>query len=106
MQKIKEIKPKELVDGIIGHYAHGDNITLGYIEIEEGSNLPEHFHVHEQITYILEGQLDMTIGGEPCSLTAGMYYVIPSNTPHSAVAVTACKVIDVFNPVREDYKPV
>ena len=57
-----------------------------------------------RILIIIEGQLDMLIGGEPYSLTAGMYHVIPSNTPHSAIAVTDCKAIDVFNPVREDYR--
>lgn len=104
MQPIKNIKPKELVPGIIGHYAHGESLTFGYVEIKKGSDLPVHHHPHEQITFIIEGQLDMVIGGKPCSLTAGMYYVIPSNVPHGAVAVTDCKVIDAFNPVREDYK--
>lgn len=104
MQNIKDIKPKELVSGITGHYVHGAQLTLGYVEIEAGSILPQHSHVHEQITYILEGQLDMVIGGKNCSLTAGMYYVIPSNVPHGAVAPVHCKVIDVFNPVREDYR--
>jgi quercetin dioxygenase-like cupin family protein len=105
LQQIKNITPKELVPGIIGHYAHGERLTFGYVEIKKGSDLPVHQHPHEQITYIIEGQLDMVIGGKPCSLTAGMYYVIPSNVPHGAVAVTDCKVIDAFNPVREDYKP-
>ncbi len=104
MQLIKNILPKEVVPGITGYYAHGNAMTFGFVEITAGSTLPEHQHVHEQITYILEGQLDMTIGGKFCSLTAGMYYVIPSNTPHSAIAITDCKLIDVFNPVREDYK--
>ncbi len=104
MQHLKDLQPKELAPGLTGYYAHGTNMTLGLVEIKAGSNLPLHQHLHEQITYILEGQLDMTIGGQPCSLTAGMYYVIPSNMPHGAVAVTDCKVIDVFNPVREDYK--
>jgi quercetin dioxygenase-like cupin family protein len=104
MQYIKDITPKELVEGITGYYAHGSSMTLGLVEIKAGSNLPLHQHVHEQITYILEGQLDMLIGGEAYSLTAGMYHVIPSNVPHGAIAVTDCKVIDVFNPVREDYK--
>lgn len=104
MQLIENIYPKELVPGITGHYVHGANITFGYINIESGSNLPAHYHVHEQITYILEGQLDMTIGEKFCSLKAGMYYIIPSNTTHSAIAITDCKVIDVFNPVREDYR--
>ena len=104
MKHIKDIIPKELVAGIKGYYAHGNELTFGYVEIKAGSNLPAHHHVHEQITYIIEGQLDMMIGGEPYSLTPGMYHVIPSNTPHSAIAVTDCKAIDVFNPVREDYK--
>lgn len=104
MQPIKNIKPKELVPGITGYYAHGDSMTFGYVELKAGSNIPMHQHVHEQITYIIEGQLDMLIGGVACSLTAGMYHVIPSNTPHSAIAKTDCKVIDAFSPVRGDYQ--
>ena len=104
MEKIKNIKPKEVVPGITGHYAHGDGLTFGYVEIKAGSILPEHHHVHEQITYIIEGQLDMIIGGVPSPLTAGMFHIIPSNTPHSATTPVDCKVIDVFSPVREDYK--
>ncbi len=104
MQQIKNVPPRELVPGFTGRYVHGKDMTLGYIEIKAGNDLPQHQHPHEQITFILEGQLDMVIGGEACSLSAGMYYVIPSNVPHGAVAMTDCKVIDVFNPVREDYK--
>lgn len=104
MQQIKNITPKELAQGLTGYYTHGTNMTLGLVEIKAGSILPAHHHVHEQITYILEGKLDMTIEGKLCQLFAGMYYVIPSNIVHSAIAVTDCKVIDVFNPVREDYK--
>jgi len=104
MNSIKDITPRELVKGFTGRYIHGKSLTLGYVEIKAGNKLPEHHHVHEQITFIIEGQLDMMIGGKSCSLTAGMYYVIPSNVPHSAIAKTDCKAIDVFNPVREDYK--
>ena len=104
MNSIKDISPREMVTGFTGHYVHGKDLTLGYVEIKAGNKLPEHHHVHEQITFIIEGQLDMTIGGKSCSLTSGMYCVIPSNVAHSAIAKTDCKAIDVFNPVREDYK--
>ena len=104
MDSIKNIKPKQLAPGIIGHYAHGEKATFGFIELKKGSSVPMHSHIHEQITYIIEGQLDMEIGGTEYSLTDGMYHVIPSNVPHSAIAVTDTKVIDVFGPVREDYK--
>lgn len=104
MQKITAIQPKALMPGITGYYAHGEKMTFGLVELKAGSAVPLHQHLHEQTTYIIEGQLDMVIGGEACSMTAGMYHIIPSNTPHSAIAMTDCRVIDVFGPVREDYK--
>ena len=104
MDLIKNIKPKELAPGITGYYAHGEKSSLGYLELKKGSQVPLHSHINEQITYIIEGQLDMMIGSVACSLTDGMYHVIHANVPHSAIAITDCKVIDAFSPVREDYK--
>jgi quercetin dioxygenase-like cupin family protein len=104
MQPIKSIPPKKLMPGITGYYAHGEKMTFGLVELKAGSVVPLHQHLHEQTTYIIEGQLDMEIGGEACPMTAGMYHIIPSNTPHSAIARTDCRAIDVFGPVREEYK--
>ena len=104
MKRIKDIKPRELVPGITGYYAHGEHTTFGYVELKAGSQVPLHHHVHEQVTYIIEGELELKIGGEDCLLQAGMYQVIPPNIPHSAIARKDCQVIDVFSPVREDYK--
>ena len=66
--------------------------------------MPEHQHPHEQITHILSGELEMMIGGEKILFTAGSVHVIPSNTPHGAVAISDCKVIDAFSPARDDYR--
>ena len=104
MDAIKNVVPKELAPGITGYYTHGNQMTFGLVELKAGSSVPLHAHEHEQITYILDGQLDMMIGGESRSLTPGTYQVIPSNTPHSAIAIMDCKLIDTFSPVREDYK--
>jgi quercetin dioxygenase-like cupin family protein len=104
MQQIKNISPKILMEGITGYYVHGAALTFGYVELKAGSSVPMHQHIQEQITYIIEGELDMIIGGKPCLLTSGMYYIIPADTPHSASAKTYCKVIDAFSPIREDYK--
>ncbi|HUR66287.1 MAG TPA: cupin domain-containing protein [Chitinophagaceae bacterium] len=104
MDLIKNIHPKDLAPGITGHYAHGDSITFGYVELKKGSSVPLHQHIQEQVTYILEGELDMVIDNKQCLLTTGMYHVIPSNVFHSAIAKTDCKVIDAFSPVRQDYR--
>lgn len=104
MPFIKDVKGKILAEGLIGRYVHGKNASLGVVEIAKGSIVPLHHHIHEQITYILEGSLEMTIGEETMVLTPGSYYVIPSNVPHSAIAHTDCIAIDIFSPVREEYK--
>jgi quercetin dioxygenase-like cupin family protein len=104
MAQITSIPPKTLTPGITGHYVHGEKSTLGLVILEKGSSVPPHHHPQEQITYILEGSLQMVIDGKDCLLDAGTFYVIPSNVVHSAAAVIDCKLIDVFSPVREDYK--
>lgn len=105
MQKvISDIKERELAKGIKGRYFHTNSITIGFIDIEKGAILPAHSHIHEQTTQITEGQLEMTIGGVTQILEPGTITLIPSNVVHSAIALTNCKVVDIFNPVREEYK--
>jgi quercetin dioxygenase-like cupin family protein len=104
MPSINNIDSKTLLPGIVGRYAHGAQASFGLVELEAGVTMPIHQHFHEQITYILEGQLDMVIDDKPYNLTAGSYFIIPSNVWHGAIALTDCKLIDVFSPVREEYK--
>jgi quercetin dioxygenase-like cupin family protein len=104
MQHLNDITAKEIRLGFFGKMVHGDKSTLAFWEIKKGSELEEHHHSHEQITHILEGELKMKIGGEEYLLTPGTVHVISSNVPHSAIALTDCKVIDSFSPAREDYR--
>ena len=52
----------------------------------------------------MDGELEMEIGDVTMLLTPGMVHVIPAHTPHSAVVKKDSIVIDVFSPVREEYK--
>lgn len=101
---ISDIKKRELAKGIVGRYFHSESTTIGFVEIDKGSILPEHSHFHEQTTLVTEGKLEMTIDGVAHVLSPGSILRIPSNAVHSAFALTDCKVTDVFCPVREDYK--
>jgi quercetin dioxygenase-like cupin family protein len=68
--------------------------------------VPKHAHVHEQMTYVLEGHLRLTVGtdgAESHDLRAGEVVVLPSNVPHAAEAMDDTRVIDVFSPPREDW---
>jgi hypothetical protein len=81
MQYLGDIPVKQLLPGFWGKMVHGDSSTLAYWEIKKGSRLPEHSHLHEQITLILDGELEMVIGGEKYLLTAGATHAIPSTSP-------------------------
>src|SRR5689334_3125317 len=104
MIHVQDLPVKEMFPGFTGRFLHGEKSTLAFWEIKKGSVLGEHAHPHEQITYILEGEIEMMIGGQKFLFTAGSTHVIPSNIPHSAIAVSDCKVVDTFTPVREDYR--
>ena len=94
----------KLMQGIHGAFFHSERLTFGHITLEEGAILPEHKHVHEQWTHVIEGQLSFTLAGETRVLSPGESVYIPSDTLHSAVALTRCKAIDAFLPTREDFK--
>jgi quercetin dioxygenase-like cupin family protein len=50
------------------------------------------------------GRFIHTVAGEPVILRPGAVLVIPSNVRHSGLAITDCKLMDIFNPVREDLR--
>jgi quercetin dioxygenase-like cupin family protein len=85
-------------------FIHTDNITVAFNELKTGAVVPLHTHLHETIDYVQEGTLQMTIGEETMEMSAGAVARVPSNVPHSAMAITNCKVINVFYPLREDFE--
>ena len=80
------------------------NITVAFNTLKAGAEVPEHEHVHETIDYIQEGELEMSIGNETIRMFAGMVARVPSNSAHSARAITNFKVVNIFYPAREDFK--
>lgn len=78
---------------------------LVVVDLESFAILPSHSHYHEQAGIVLEGELEFTIAGETRLLQQGDLYFIPSNIEHSVrVSSSPAKVLDVFHPVREDFK--
>ncbi|MCA6381675.1 MAG: cupin domain-containing protein [Cytophagales bacterium] len=104
IEELKKIEPREIMPGFWGRFVHTDNMTFAYWEIKKGSSLPEHSHMHEQVVNMLEGEFELVLEGTSNHLRSGMVLPIPSNARHSGRAITDCKILDVFYPVREDYK--
>ena len=101
---LTEIPPFEISKGFTARLIHTDTMTLAYVDIEAGAELPDHSHFHEQVSNMLEGEFEFVLGGEKMVLRPGEVLVIPSNVPHSGRALTRCRILDVFHPVREDFR--
>lgn len=101
---LNDIERREILPGFQARFVHTDNMTLSYWDVTKGAVLPLHKHIHEQVTQVEEGEFELTIAGETRVYTKGMVAVIPSLAEHGGVALTDCKIFDIFSPVREDYK--
>lgn len=102
--QLESIALKEIAPGYQARFIHTANMTLAFWEVKAGSILPMHHHVHEQTSQVIEGDFQLTIDGERRVLTPGIIAVIPSNVTHWGIALTDCKLLDIFSPAREDYK--
>jgi quercetin dioxygenase-like cupin family protein len=82
---------------------HTENMTIARLQIAKDAVVPEHAHVNEQVATVERGALQFQIGGRELVLTAGQSVAIPSNVPHSVVALEDTTVVDIFTPRREDW---
>ena len=102
--KLSDVPVREPVPGYRVQFVHSDSMTVAHWEIAGGSEMPRHSHPHEQIVNVIAGEFELTVGGTTQSLAAGSVVVIAPGEPHSGRAVSDCRIIDAFHPVREDYK--
>ena len=84
---------------------YGDNTLLTEFRLEGGKTLTSHKHPQEQTGYLVSGHIVLTIGGVPNDIKPGDSWSIPGNVEHGAAIVEDSVAIEVFSPVREDYKP-
>lgn len=101
---LTEIDERQMVPGFHARMHHTDNMTVSSWRVDAGAVLPGHSHPHEQITIMLEGTFEMVVDGEKQVIQPGDLVIIPSQAKHSATAITDCRIMDVFYPVREDYR--
>lgn len=97
--------PMELVPGARTRTFWGENMLLSLVEIDANAEVPSHTHHHEQGGIVIEGVMEMGIGGEVKNLKPGDMYIVPGGVEHYAKGgPTPVKVLDVFSPVRIEFQ--
>ena len=104
ISKWDQIEPRTVIPGFHGRFVHSATMTFVLWQIDAGATLPEHSHHHEQVVHLYEGEFELTVEGQTIRATRGTVFAIPGNATHSGRAITACRIMDVFCPVREDYR--
>lgn len=79
-------------------------VTTQFWEIKPGAGAEPHKHPNEQLIYIQQGVLDVTVEGETYEVGSGCYCYVPPNAVHSTVnnGPQSCINIDFFFPERDD----
>ncbi len=99
-----DLKAKQILEGITLKAISGDKTMMTLFEFEPHAVIPSHKHLHEQITYVIEGEMEFTLNRETRILKAGDGVVILSNQEHSArILNRPTKAVDAWYPIREDY---
>jgi quercetin dioxygenase-like cupin family protein len=97
--------PWETVDAKIKRkiMSYNEDLMLVKVAFEKGGIGATHKHSHLQISYVASGVFEITVGDEMKTLKEGDVYLIPSDLFHGAVCLEDGILIDVFNPMREDF---
>ncbi len=102
---IEDIVAKHPADGVEVRIIHGERMTVAFFTIAGGSGVPEHAHPHEQIGFVLKGEMELSIAGEKQTVTTGGAYHIPASALHSGRCLKGpAEVVEMFAPVREDWR--
>ena len=67
------------------------NITLFAFDKDE--SLTEHTSPYEAVVYIVDGEMEIKIGGNPYNVKAGEIIVMPANIPHGLKAIVKSKML-------------
>jgi quercetin dioxygenase-like cupin family protein len=82
--------------GVLGYLSQSTGHQILFMEFSEDVELPEHSH-EAQWGIVLEGTMDIVIGGKQLSLKKGDRYYIPSGVSHSAKIHAGYADITFFN---------
>jgi len=102
-QEFSDIAITEISPGFMSKIIHTPDNTVNFIEVKAGNAIRRHQHIHHQCSFVIEGQFELTVDGVTRIVDVNTFALIPSNVFHSGRAITDCKLIDVFSPVRQDF---
>ena len=102
--RLSNISWKDVTEGHVMKAITGKNVMVSFVELAPNKSLPMHNHPAEQMSYLLQGEADFTIGEKNYSMKSGDLAIIPSNVIHQVKTCnTKCVFLDIFSPPRDEF---
>lgn len=100
----KEVKWEDMGGGLKRQILGYDSqLMMVRVIFEKGAVGALHSHPHRQVSYVESGKFEIEIAGEKSILTAGDSFFVAPDLKHSALALEAGCLLDIFAPMREDF---
>ena len=100
----KDVEPQDQGNGVVRRVlAYNKDLMCVENTFEKGAVGALHHHPHTQITYIVSGKFEFEIDGVKKVVEAGDTMLKMNDVVHGCVCLEAGKLLDIFNPMREDF---
>ncbi len=99
-----EMKWETVGDGVCRQIMGYDGqLMMVKVLFKKGSVGTMHEHYHSQVTYVVSGRFELTIGDKKRELKAGDGYYVAPDVPHGCICLEEGMLIDTFSPMRQDF---
>jgi mannose-6-phosphate isomerase-like protein (cupin superfamily) len=96
-EPIRELPEADIpLKGIKAYLSQADTHQVIFMQFSEDVDLPEHAHA-AQVGFVLEGKIELVIGGERHTFSRGDRYFIPAGVKHSGKIFAGYADITFFN---------
>lgn len=100
----QDTEAEEVAEGVIRRVlAYNKDMMCVENTFEEGAIGTLHQHPHTQITYVVSGEFEFEIDGKKKIVKAGDTMLKTDNVIHGCQCLKKGVLLDVFNPMREDF---
>jgi len=84
---------REPLPGWRGRFRQSENMSFAHYTIDAGSSIHPHHHPNEEVWLVIEGELEVTVGGEAQKVGPGCVAVVPADVLHEVRALSSGRAV-------------
>ena len=100
------VERHSLFPGVAIHAIGGEQVLMCHVTYAPGTTVARHSHPEaEQVMWIIEGSVRMTVGDETSELAAGDVVVVNRGVEHELHSEAGMTFVEALAPVPRDHVP-